>query len=95
MHLQTVIGTSPRQSKQSLKTVLSQGGNGTATGGHSSHGKKTTGSSYKQDADQIVLGSNNLILSRARPAQIENTARGAANMGAATASHMNYSKTLT
>ena len=35
------------------------------------------------------------MLSRARPAQIENTARGTANMGAATASHMNYSKTLT
>ena len=86
---------SPRQSnannkQSSLKTVLSGG----ATG------KKTTGS-FKQSTvadagdQQVVIGSaNNLILSRGRPAQIENTARAAANMHTSTG-QMNFSKTLT
>ena len=95
MHLNVVVGTSPRQSKQSFKTVLSQVGNtGSASVGHqSSTGKKTTGSFKQESGDQMMVGANNLILSRGRQPQIENTARVAANMPAS--NQMNYSKTLT
>ena len=91
MHLNTVVGSSPRHSKQTLKTVLSSGNNGT-TSHSSSNGKKTTGS-YKQDGEPLVLGSNNMILSRGRPNQIESTARASVNIP--TAGQMSYSKTLT
>jgi len=94
MHMQQVIGTSPRPSKHSLKTVLSQTGNGSSSVGHPSSTGKKTGGSYKQETDSIVINSNNLIISRGRPTNVESTARASASniLGP---NQMNYSKTLT
>ena len=80
--------------------MLSQGANGglAANAGITISGKKTTGSFKQvQDGDQqMVIGANNLILSRGRPPQIESSQRvTAANMPANPGQTMNYSKTLT